>query len=168
MTTLKIFELPESGEHTTTKKTYRTACRGIVLDKDNLMPLLFVGNDNYHKLPGGGMEDNEDKIMAFKREVIEETGCEIEDIEEIGNVIEKDSTWEQTSYCYIGKIIKKGNHKFTPGEKNKGYVIKWVSIPEALSLIEKDSPRTLGSVGRQQRDLYILQEIKKKLSTRKK
>ena len=155
----KIFTLPEEWENTT--KTYRKACRGIVLDKDNLMPLLFVWKDNYHKLPWWWIEWDEEKIEAFKREILEETWCEIDHIEEVGNVIEQNSTWEQTSYCYIWKVIKKWIENFTSWEIEKWYLLKRVTIKEALSLIEKDIPRTEWGRWRQQRDLYILQEIDK-------
>lgn len=156
---LKIFTLPEDWEHTS--QTTRKACRGIVVDESNIMPLLFVGQDNYHKLPWWGIEWDEEKIEAFKREVGEETWCEVDNIQEIWRVIEKNSTWEQTSYCYIWKITKKWSEHYTPEEINKWYVLKWVSIKEALRIMKKDLPKTVGGKWRQQRDVYILQEINK-------
>lgn len=155
----KIFTLPEEWENTT--KTYRKACRGIVLDKDNLMPLLFVWKDNYHKLPWWWIEWDEEKIEAFKREILEEAWCEIEEIQEVWSVIERNSTWEQTSYCYIWKVIKKENENFTSWEIEKWYLLKWVTIKEALSIIKNDQPTTEWGKWRQERDLYILQEIDK-------
>lgn len=157
----KIFTLPEEWEHTHITKTYRKACRGIVLDKDSLIPLLFVGKDNYHKLPWWWIEWDEDKIEAFKREILEEAWCEIEEIQEVWSVIERNSTWEQTSYCYIWKVIKRWIENFTSWEVEKWYLLKRVTIKEALSLIKKDIPRTEWGRWRQQRDLYILQEIDK-------
>lgn len=155
----KIFTLPEEWEDTT--KTYRKACRGIVLDENKLIPLLFVGKDNYHKLPWWGIEWDEEKIEAFKREILEETWCEIDHIEEVGNVIEQNSTWEHISYCYVWKVVKKWIENYTPGEIDKWYLLKRVTIKEALSLIKEDLPITIGGKWRQQRDLYILQEIDK-------
>lgn len=38
----------------------RKAARAIVFDKDKNIGILFVANHNYHKLPGGGIEDGED------------------------------------------------------------------------------------------------------------
>lgn len=155
----KTFMLPEDWEHTS--KTTRKACRGVVIDENNLMPLLFVGKENYHKLPWWGIEWDEEKIETFKREVGEETWCEIEDIKEVWSVIEKISGWEQISYCYIWKITKKGKEQYTPKEISKWYVVKWVSIKEALVIMEKDLPKTLGGKWRRERDVYILQEINK-------
>lgn len=157
----KIFTLPEEWEHKHITKTYRKACRGIVLDKDSFIPLLFVGKDNYHKLPWWWIEWNENKIEAFKREILEEAWCEIEEIQEVWSVIERNSTWEQTSYCYIWKVIKRWIENFTSWEVEKWYLLKRVTIKEAISLIKKDIPRTEWGRWRQQRDLYILQEIDK-------
>lgn len=153
----KTFTLPEEWEGTT--KTYRKACRGIILDENNLLPLIFVWKDNYHKLPWWWIEWDEEKIQALKREIREETWCEIENIQEVWSVIEQNSTWEQISYCYIWKIVKKWNQQYTPEEIDKWYIVKWVTIKEALSIIEKDLPRTVGGKWRQQRDFYIVQEI---------
>lgn len=161
MEILKVFHLPEDWEPA--PRVIRKACRGIVLDESDLMPLLFVWQDNYHKLPWWGIEGDEEKAVAFKREIMEETWCEIEIIQEIGSVVEENSTWEQISYCYIWKVIKKWEKNLTPGERDKWYVLKRVTLQEALSLIENDVPATLGGKWRQQRDLYILQEIEKKI-----
>lgn len=32
--------------------TIREACRAVIFDENNMMPLLFVVKGNYHKLPG--------------------------------------------------------------------------------------------------------------------
>ena len=37
--------------------TIREAVRIIGLDENNLVPLLFVSRHNYHKLPGGGIDE---------------------------------------------------------------------------------------------------------------
>ncbi len=153
----KTFQLPEDWINTT--KTYRKACRWIVLDDNKLMPLLFVGEDNYHKLPWWGIKWNEDKIDAFKREVLEETWCIIDSIQEVWTVIEQNSTWEQTSYCYIWTIVSKWIPQFRQWEIEKWYSLKRVTIKEAVILFTTDTPKTRAGKWRQERDLYILQEI---------
>src|SRR3990167_2065115 len=66
----------------------REAARAIVFDKDNNIALLHATNKSYHKLPGGGVEKGEDIIQALKREVLEEIGCEIDSIKELGIIEE--------------------------------------------------------------------------------
>jgi 8-oxo-dGTP pyrophosphatase MutT (NUDIX family) len=59
-------------------KTYsvREAARAVVLDDDNNVALLHATATDYYKLPGGGLDDDVDKIVALKRECIEEIGCD--------------------------------------------------------------------------------------------
>ena len=58
----------------------REASRAILFDENDLIPLLFVAKHNYHKLPGGGVDEGEDKdkAQALVRECLEEVGSEIE------------------------------------------------------------------------------------------
>lgn len=58
----------------------RIGARGIVLREDGKIAIFHKKNKNEYKLPGGGVDEGEDLVEAFKREVIEEAGCEIEDI----------------------------------------------------------------------------------------
>ena len=56
----------------------RMAARGIVIRDDGKIAIQNKANKNEYKLVGGGMEANEDPEVAFKREVMEEAGCEVE------------------------------------------------------------------------------------------
>ncbi|MCX7956017.1 MAG: NUDIX domain-containing protein [Patescibacteria group bacterium] len=89
----------------------RKAVRGIFFDEDCLIPLLYVKKNNYHKLPGGGIEDGETHNQTLIREFFEEAGSKIKIIGEIGKIIEYRNRFnlKQISYCYFGKILKKKN-----------------------------------------------------------
>jgi len=138
----------------------REACRAVIFDENNMMPILFVATENYHKLPGWWIETGEDKIMALTRELKEETWCEVEITKEIGIVIESNSTWKQISYCYIGTIIKKSEHDFTDGEKEKWYELQRASIDDAIQQIKSDISKTETSKRILPRDLAILEKAK--------
>ncbi len=53
----------------------RYGTRGIIFNDNNEIAIL---NKNGYKLVGGGIDENEDPIFAFKREVLEEAGCKID------------------------------------------------------------------------------------------
>ena len=62
----------------------RLGARGIVIRDDGKIAIFNKTNKNEYKLPGGGIENDETPEEAFKREVLEETGCIVEIIEELG------------------------------------------------------------------------------------
>lgn len=58
----------------------RLGARGIAIREDGKIAIFNKSNKNEYKLPGGGLEGEgeEEPEEAFKREVVEEIGCEIE------------------------------------------------------------------------------------------
>ncbi|MBD3329072.1 NUDIX domain-containing protein [Candidatus Dojkabacteria bacterium] len=153
---IKDASLPED---TTDLKT-REAARAILFDENNLIPLLFVAKYNYHKLPGGGIDEGENKSHALVRECLEEVGCEIEINGEVGKVVEFRSKWnlKQISYCYYGKIISMGEPDFTEKELCQGFEIVWLSLEDAISKVEKDKPRNYPGSFIQKRDIEFLKK----------
>ncbi len=139
----------------------RKASRAIVINDENKIALLFVLKHNYHKLPGGGLEPGEDTKTALKREVMEETGCNIKIKSDIGIIIEyrDDNDMLQISYCYLTEVY--GDMKapsFTEKEKSDGFKIKWVKIVDAMKLLKNDSPRTQSGKFIQKRDLAFIKK----------
>lgn len=49
------------------KYQIRKAARAIVRNQNNEIAILAVTTENYHKLPGGGVENGEDMLMALER-----------------------------------------------------------------------------------------------------
>ena len=156
----KIFEVPEAPW----KSSSRTACRWVIIDENGMTPLLFVSRENYYKLPGWWMEWDEDKIETLKREVKEETWCDIENIKEIWQAIEKNSTRSQTSYCFIWKVIKKWNTEYTADEIYDWFALTWVKLDEALSVMRDIVPTTENGKRKQERESFILEKAIEELS----
>ena len=58
--------------------TERLAVRLILLNDEGKIALIHAKKDDYYKLPGGGIEADEDHLVAAAREAQEETGCIVE------------------------------------------------------------------------------------------
>lgn len=153
MKIIKILNPENVSEKEVSKFQVREAVRAIVYDKDRNVAILNVTKQNYHKLPGGGVEKGEDVYSALKRECLEELGCDIEIVGEIGQIIEYRKMFQlkQISPCHVAKIVGvKGNPSFTPEEIEDGFKVQWLPLEEATLLLASDQP--LNDEGR----LYIV------------
>ena len=126
----------------------RYASRGIVYNDDGKIAVFHKKNKNEYKLPGGGIEENENKIEAFKREILEETGCEVFNIEELGITIEEkgETDFCQISYVYKAQVLRDTkNLHLTPKEIDEGGELLWLNIEDAYKLIMECSDNIVGS-----------------------
>ena len=146
----------------------REAARAVLFDKDDKIALLKVSKINYYKLPGGGIEGDEDKKIALRRECKEEAGCGIEIGEEIGMIEEYRDKINiyQKSYCYISKVLgEKGKTEFTEKENNEGFYLEWVKLNKAIDLIKNSKPLDYEGKFIIVRDLRFLEEAIKLLNS---
>ncbi len=146
----------------------RYGARGIIENENGEIAVFNKQVKNEYKLPGGGIDTGEDPISAFKREAIEETGCEIENVEMIGEIIEEqsDENFVQHSYVFKSKV-KTNTHQLnlTEKEKEEGAVLHWLEPKRALEImqdcIDKLNSSTYDNVYRSKfmvkRDIAILQ-----------
>lgn len=148
----------------------REAARAIVIDDMNLIALLHVKRDGYYKLPGGGIEDGEDKIIALRRECLEEIGCNIEILQEVGSTIEywEEDNEKQISYCYIAKVIgNKGTPNLTKSEKERGLETIWLSHKKVIETLNDCHLNNWEAQYIVPRELAFLEEAKKYLKSKK-
>lgn len=141
----------------------RKAARAVVFDDDGKIAIIKVVNHNYHKLPGGGVEEGDDLASALEREMVEEIGCKILVTGDIGRIIEYRDRWgiKQESFCYIAKLVgEKGQPEFTEVEIADGFVILWISLEEAIEKIRKDKPDDYLGKLVQARDRCFLEEAR--------
>lgn len=150
MNTIAIIKDSDVGYESSidlTNPRVRYASRGIVI-KDGKIAILNKANKNEFKLPGGGIESNETPEEAFKREVLEEAGCEI-DITECLGTIEEHKTlanFKQISHVFVGKVTKDTNEcHFTEKESDEGARILWNTPEEGLELITNCFDKIIGS-----------------------
>ena len=113
----------------------RQGSRGVLVDNELNVAMLFMSQLNLYKLPGGGVEEGEDKEEAFLREIKEETGFDSEIIHELGYIEEHKNRnhFMQRSYCYIAKTL--GNSAATMLSDNEielGLQAKWMHLKAAI------------------------------------
>ncbi len=119
----------------------RYASRAILKNNKGEIAIFNKSLKNEYKLPGGGIEEDEDKIKALKREILEETGCTIKDINFLGITIEEKSStnFKQISYIYECNVLEDTNNlHLTKKELDEGAKLIWTSIENAYQLV-KDS-----------------------------
>lgn len=147
----------------------RKASRIVIFDKEHNIALLNVTKKYYHKLPGGGMEKGENIIDSLKREVMEEIGCEVDNIKELGIIEEYRERFKlhQVSYCFIGSVKgEKGLPHLEQGEIDDGFEQIWLKLDKAIETLESEvNVDDYEGKFIQMRDLIFLKEAKKYLNT---
>jgi len=138
----------------------RRAVRSVVFNQRGEVALLYVGKYEYHKLPGGGIDADEDHFTALKREIREEVGCEVEVKDRIGMAVEYRDRFrqKQTSYCYVSTVIAKNadQQSMTELEISQGFQLKWVLAENAPTLLDNDHPLNYEGLFIQKRDCEFL------------
>lgn len=127
---------------------HRFGARGIVFNQDNKIAILNKPLENEYKLVGGGIEEDEDPTKAFKREILEETGCLVEIDDCLGTFEELKShdNFKQTSYVYVAHVIEDTHElHFTQQEVDEGAKLLWLNIEDAMKLIKDSEDKLVAS-----------------------
>jgi len=147
----------------------RLATRSITM-KEHTILLLYTKRYDDYSLPGGGLEENEDKIQGMIRELTEETGAkEIKNIQSFG-IYEEYRPWykpdydiqHMISYCYTCDINKElGKAQMESYEIKNGMKAMWINIYEAI----KHNKETMFSSNKKgmsiERETFLLELIAK-------
>lgn len=109
-----------------------------ILKHSGQIAVMYAGKFDLYSLPGGGVEDGETVIAALNREVMEETGCTCDSIQELGYVEENRAhcDYTQISYYYVVDTACDTLHPaLTETEVNNQTTVAWHSLEEAYRLI---------------------------------
>jgi ADP-ribose pyrophosphatase YjhB (NUDIX family) len=110
----------------------RHACRGIVVS-DGKVLLSYETKNNKYMIPGGGVEEGETYSECCERELLEETGMKVKAIEEYLEIEELFENWKHVNHYFICELIEDtGIQHLTDGEKEAGYVSRWIDLDEAI------------------------------------
>ncbi|HSD55924.1 MAG TPA: NUDIX domain-containing protein [Candidatus Saccharimonadales bacterium] len=158
---------PDAPQTDSTTFKERIAARAVLLDNAGEVHMLHVSLDNYHKLPGGGIEAGEDIKTALERELLEEVGCRAKVIAEVGMIVEYRDQFnlKQTSYCFLAKQV--GEEQPTDLQEDEiahGFVgVQLPNIDAAIKQLQNDAPTTYEGKFIQKRDLLFLQAAKERI-----
>ncbi len=167
MRLLKTIEFEKVSPEELAGYEARQAARAVVFDKEGKVALLFVSKLNYHKLPGGGVDEGESLEEALRRECREEIGCEIKITGEIGTTIEHRKLFKikQESFCYLAEVVgEKGEPAFMDDEIEEGFSVLWVGCDEAIKILEADQSDDYQGKFIKIRDLAFLRGVKIQLN----
>ncbi len=145
-------EIIHNDDNLTLKEIMETVIRIKVLLINN--GKIFIGNaNNVYQFPGGHLESNEEFNTCLKREVLEETGIEIDD-----NEIEKpfmkvsmlNKDWPEAGrnrnceiYYYAVNTNKRpdlSKTNYTENEKKNDFKIEEFDLKEAVDKIKENIP----------------------------
>ena len=137
----------------------RQAVRLVISDGRGDIIIIHAQKENHYKLPGGGIEVDEDHRVAGGREAMEETGCKVEIN---GSCMATTQEWRndlrQISYCYRARMLKDtGATELTEEEAADGLRHEWVSVELAMKKMKECQPTSeLGEFIRE-RDHYFVE-----------
>ena len=145
--TLKDEEFPYEGiDHV------RDISRGVIYNDKYEIALLHLNNDkdtkfgprNYYETPGGGIEPNETPIEAFIREIGEEVGAEVDNIEEIGLVEDDYNAIKRhnRNHYFLAHVTKLHETHLLPYEIRFGIKARWIPYDKAVETFDNvpDTP----------------------------
>lgn len=145
----------------------RKAVRAVLFNGAGEIAFLYMVHSGHHKLPGGGVEKDESVEAALRREIREETGCDIAVRSGgVGVIIEYRDFKEmlQISYCYLADAVgKQSAVEFTEEEKQRGAELEWMRLEDAIATLEKDTPTDYVGQFIRKRDLLFLEKTKELL-----
>ncbi|WP_054958467.1 NUDIX hydrolase [Paenibacillus dakarensis] len=118
----------------------RYASRGVLVDDEMNVAMMYMSKLNLYKLPGGGVEGKETLVQAFLREIREETGYEAEVVHELGYIEEHKSKndFMQLSYCWIARAQRKVTDvNLSESEQQLGMSVNWMTFKEAIEVMNE-------------------------------
>lgn len=128
---------PNGGEGIYGQVDFKNIAIGIIpLDNDNNTWLVgqyrFPLNEYSWEIPEGGCPENEDWLLAAKRELKEETGIEAESFQNIAKVHTSNSVCNEVGYVFLAENLTFGDAE---PEETEVLARKEVSLKTAVEMV---------------------------------
>ena len=143
----------------------RKTARAIVKNNNGLYAVMHSLKFGLYSLPGGGVEESEEIITALHREVMEETGCSCDKVEELGMVCENRASldYTQINYYFVVHTEHIGETHLTDNEINNKTRLEWHTWNEMVSLINGQEFDRVQQKYLKARDVAALNEYRKRI-----
>lgn len=104
----------------------------VIIKRDDAVLLLNNG-----LLPGGGVDENESDKAAITREIQEELGVIVRDVEEIGSVIQYRNFLNKRYVIngYVAKLASAGGSTNPQDEGEAQFTQTWLTVNDALDFV---------------------------------
>ncbi len=147
-------EIIHNSDNLTIDEITETVTRAKALIVNTNTKNILIGNENgFFEFPGGHLEENETLEECLKREVMEETGIELEDFE-IKDILMKVTfmtrDWpapgknrRAESYFYLVETEKKPDMSkvtLTENEKNNNFRLETFPLNDSINIIKNNMP----------------------------
>lgn len=105
----------------------------VVIKKEDKILILNEG-----LLPGGGISPGESKLYAIARELREELGVSVSNIEAVGSVVQYRNFLEKryVIYGYVATLDSTGKATDPQDDGEVNFISRWLPIEEALKCTE--------------------------------
>lgn len=143
---MRVLKILDNGGYTQDMPLIYTQTVRAVIIQDGKM-VMQRGRNGEYKIPGGGLEGNEDRMDALCREVLEEAGMEVNraSVRDIGEMIEfradkfePEKRFERHTYYYFCRVTgKRVPLTLTDSERELGFECVW-ETPENIYNTNKE------------------------------
>ena len=151
----------------------RDAVRGFIYNDLNQVALIHIegkddfGDRNHYEFPGGGIEKGEDEVEALKREIKEEIGYEIDNIQPIGEIAIEYNLLKRidNQHFYLAHATKYVGQQLVDYEKTLFKEIVFYDIDKLLEMYETFKVENVGTMIHKRDSIvakYAIDMLKKK------